>query len=254
MHDVLHTPMTTTRFSFQDFAKVFSLSIGLAILFIGIFSFFPMAGEFLNGLHPSIEFVINYVIQLAILFFPLWFFLVDKKGATLKDFGLVRMPVIKAVLTSFGTYLVYFSVALAIGLFIFYNGWDLPGYGPQESYLPIFGEDWIGITIGGLFVVFVAPFVEEIFFRGFIYRVFTKVWPIWLGSMLTAAVFAFMHLQLTNFIPLFIVGLFMNWAYQRSGSIWTSIGFHMINNTIAFGVTVYMHYHPELLEAAPIFF
>ena len=254
MHDVLLTPMTTSRFSFQDFAKVFSLSIGLSVLFVGIFSFFPAAGEFLDGLHPSISFVIAYVIQLAVLFFPLWFFLVDKKGATLKDFGFKKIPWVKAVLNTVGIYCMYIAVALAIGLIVFYSGWDVPGYGAQESYLPLFGEDWIGISVGALFVIFIAPILEEVFFRGFIYRIFIKVWPVWLGSALTAAIFAFMHLQLVNFVPLFIVGLFMNWSYQRTGSLWTSIGFHMLNNTVAFGVTLYFHYHPELIESLPNLF
>lgn len=107
--------------------------------------------------------------------------------------------------------------------------------------------DW-GSLWGVLFVIFVAPFIEELYFRGFVYRTFTKTWPVWLGSILTALVFSLVHLQLASVIPLFIVGLFLNWAYEKTKSVWVSTGLHMLNNAVAFGADLYLHRHPELLE------
>lgn len=202
----------------------------------------------MDGLHPSLTFLFGYVIQFAILFFPLWFFVIDKYGIGLKDFGFTKvsgLTLLKNVALVYGAYLV---LALVFGLLVQWLGLDIPGYGQQDSYVPFFGDDSVGLVMGVLFVVFVAPFVEELYFRGFVYRTFTKTWPVWLGSILTAAVFAFVHLQLASFIPLFIVGLFLNWAYQRTQSVWVSMALHMLNNGVAFAADVYLYRHPELLE------
>ncbi|MFT7184509.1 MAG: membrane protease YdiL (CAAX protease family) [Oceanicoccus sp.] len=240
--------MNTTRFTFKDFTKVFGLSIGLTALFLGLFSAFPGAGTFMNGIHPSLSFILAYVVQFAILFFPLWLFVVDKYNANLSDFGFTKIGTGKLLKNVFLVYGAYLLFALAFGILIQFLGLEIPGYGQQDSYVPLFGDDSLGLMVGIFFVVFVAPFVEELYFRGFVYRVFTKEWPVWIGSIMTAAVFAFVHFQFSSFVPLFIVGLFLNWVYQRTQSVWASIGVHMINNAVAFGVSLYVASHPELLE------
>lgn len=202
----------------------------------------------MEGIHPSFSFLLSYVIQLAILFFPLWFFVVDKHNAGMKEFGFRKIRIGKLIKNVFLVYGAYLLLAFAVGVLIQAIGLELPGYGQQDSYLPLFGDDALGLSIGVLFVIFIAPFIEELYFRGFVYRVFTKTWPVWLGSVLTAAVFAFVHFQLASFIPLFIVGLFLNWAYQRTKSVWTSVALHMLNNSVAFGVDIYLSRHPEVLE------
>jgi len=253
MHELLATPVTKIRFTFQDFAKVFGLSIGLTALFIALFSFFPGATEFMGGMHPSLSFLFTYLIQFAILFFPLWFFVIDRYDSKLKDFGFKKVKPLSFlgnVILVYGAYLLF---ALAFGVLVYVLGLELPGYGQQESYVPFFGDDALGLAVGVLFVVFVAPFIEELYFRGFIYRTFTKTWPVYLGSVATAIVFAFVHLQLEAFIPLFIVGLFLNWAYERTKSVWVAVGFHMLNNAVAFSMDVYLYHHPELLESIDTF-
>ena len=202
----------------------------------------------LDAIHPVLSFLAVYLIQFAILFFPLWFFVVDKYSAGLKDFGFKNIGIVKILKNVALVYGAYLLFAFLFGLMIQLTGVEMPGYGQQDSYIPFFGNDAFGLSVGIIFVIFIAPFIEELFFRGFVYRVFTKTWPVWLGSILTAAVFAFVHFQFINFIPLFIVGLFLNWAYQRTKSVWVAVGFHMINNAVAFGVDVYLSSHPEALE------
>ena len=70
----------------------------------------------------------------------------------------------------------------------------------------------------------------------------------WLASILTAVLFALIHFQLQTFIPLFFLGLILNYAYQRTGSVWTAVVFHSLNNTIAFSLEVYLYFHPEALD------
>lgn len=219
---------------------------------MALFEWVPHVGERLEGFHPSVRFFIQYLIQFVILFFPLWLFVVDKYATTLNDFGFVKIRVWPLVKTVLQCYLIYLFLSFLIGLFLYYTGIHVPGYEQQESYLPLFGYDPLGLAVAFLTVSFLAPFIEELFFRGFVYRIFTKTWSPALGSVLTALLFSLIHFQLQTFIPLFMLGLLLNYAYQKTGSVWTSMAFHSFNNSIAFAIDVYLYYHPEILKGLDV--
>ena len=238
----------TPPFKFTDFLKVFGLSIVLFAGFAALFSYVPQVSDALAGFHPTVSFLVQYLIQFAVLFFPLWLFVVDKYNAGLSDFGFVKVrawQLIRTVLLCYGFYLI---VSFALSAFLQYTGLSLPGYQEQASYLPLFGYDIVGLTCAFIVVAILAPMLEELFFRGFILRTFTKTWPPWLASILTAVLFALIHFQLQTILPLFFLGLILNYAYQRTGSVWTSVAFHSLNNTIAFSLDVYLYFHPEWLD------
>lgn len=237
-----------TRFEFRDFLKVFSLALILFLVFAGILSRTPGIEQFLSTLHPSISFLVEYLVQFVILFCPLWIFVVGKYNATPEDFGFKKVApgkVLKTVLFYYAAYLV-FTVLLSSVLGA--TGLSVPGYESQESYIPLFGSDLAGLVIGFVLVGVLAPVLEEVLFRGFVYRVFVKIWPVWLGSILSAVLFAMIHMQFQSFIPLFILGLLLNRCYEKNDSLWTSIAFHGFNNILAFAVEVYLSFHPEFLE------
>ncbi len=249
----LRLPHLETRFEFRDFLKVFALALACFVFFMAIFQFVPSAGDILAGFHPAIAFLFQYLLQFVILFFPLWFFVVDKYSASLRDFGFKKVPVWTLVKTVIFCYLLYLLVSFLIINLLSYTGFELPGFQDQQSYLPFFGYDALGLTTAFLIIAILAPFLEELFFRGFIYRIFIKTWPVWLGSILSALLFGLIHFQLQTIIPLFILGLILNFAYQKTGSVWTSMAFHSFNNSIAFALDLYLYYHPEFLENLELF-
>jgi membrane protease YdiL (CAAX protease family) len=53
------------------------------------------------------------------------------------------------------------------------------------------------------------------------------------AALLSTAVFAAIHLDLTGFVPLFAVGLLLTWMFRRTGSIWGNIALHAIYNGVA---------------------
>jgi uncharacterized protein len=84
------------------------------------------------------------------------------------------------------------------------------------------------VLISGL-----APFAEELFFRGMIYPLLRRRLPAAAAITINAALFAVVH-----FIPpllpgLFIIGLFLAYLRERSGSIWPCVLYHFIQNSIA---------------------
>jgi membrane protease YdiL (CAAX protease family) len=232
-----------TRFEFKDFLKVFLLIILLYGGFAALFALAPGAASLIKGLPPTASFLIQYVLQFVVLFFPLWIFVVSKYETDLKDFGFTPIDWKEVLKTIFSLYATYLVLIVAISTILTQLHLKLPGYEQQDSYLPLFGADTLGLVVGFLFVSTIAPFLEELLFRGFVYRVFVKTWVPWVGSLFTAILFALAHLQFQTFIPLFILGLLLNQAYKKTGSVWTCVAFHSLNNIIAFSVDIYFQSH-----------
>lgn len=248
------------RFQFLDFVKVFATSILIYAGFTVLFVLLKINGgdEYgaalrIEDFPPLVAFLIQYLIQFVILFFPLWVFVVNKYGTTLKDFGFHKIAWgkgLKAVLLAYATYMVISAVILAL---IASLNLKIPGYEAQESYLPLFGTAPLEIIGGFFFIVIVAPFLEELLFRGFIYRLFTKIWPLWVASLFAALLFALAHVQLQSFFPLLLLGLILNWTCRKTGSVWTAVAFHSLNNAVAFSVDIYFTLHPAALEQITAF-
>ena len=81
--------------------------------------------------------------------------------------------------------------------------------------------------------VFIAPFCEEVFFRGFVFpglrHGMSLVWAIIISSLL----FGVAHADPGSFPVLFVIGLALAFLRWRIQSIWPCIILHMLNNGIA---------------------
>ncbi len=84
-----------------------------------------------------------------------------------------------------------------------------------------------------LAAVVIAPVVEEIFFRGFLFQGFRKKYG-WVSAMLlSSAIFAAAHLDLASLIPTFVLGLVLTYVYHRSNSVWPGILLHFLINAFS---------------------
>jgi membrane protease YdiL (CAAX protease family) len=81
-----------------------------------------------------------------------------------------------------------------------------------------------------LFAVVIAPFTEETIFRLGIYRVLKSKWSRMGAMIISAGLFAAVHFHITSFLALFLLGLLLARAYERTGSIITPIVFHGLFN------------------------
>jgi sodium transport system permease protein len=82
-------------------------------------------------------------------------------------------------------------------------------------------------------VIALTPAVcEEFFFRGLILSGLRRlgVWPALIGC---AILFGVAHSSIYRLLPTFFIGLLLSWLVWRTGSIWTSIVAHALNNGIA---------------------
>ncbi len=83
-----------------------------------------------------------------------------------------------------------------------------------------------------LMAIFGAPIYEEFMFRGIIFPYFVKRMGLRNGIILVSFLFALMHFHLPSFIPLALLSAALCLAYWRTGSLWVSIGMHMIFNAV----------------------
>ena len=95
------------------------------------------------------------------------------------------------------------------------------------------------LTLVGIAVA--APLAEEILFRGLLYGALQR----WLSArwiiVLTALVFAVVHLQPLYFPPLFCFGLVLGWARHKSGTLALPFFIHLLNNSIALLLVINPH-------------
>lgn len=103
----------------------------------------------------------------------------------------------------------------------------------QQEILRYFPHTPGGAALLAFLAVGMAPLFEELFFRGFLFRGLARSWGWPLGALVSGAAFGAIHLQLTVFFPLFVLGVALAWVYQKTGSLWTSITLHAVFNGIS---------------------
>lgn len=109
------------------------------------------------------------------------------------------------------------------------------------------GGDPIAITLLVTLAILLAPIVEEIVFRGCVYRFLKSQTTLLPAQILSGCVFSFMHWNLMSFVPLVIVGVFLARVYEKSGNLMVAIWFHAFFNAFS----LLMLFITGLSEAIP---
>ncbi len=98
---------------------------------------------------------------------------------------------------------------------------------PEEVIRLLAGvRDPATITAFVLFAVVLAPFAEEIFFRVFLFNAIARHAGFWAGALVSSAVFALAHADLSAFLPLAGVGIVLCWVYARTRNAWCAMLTH----------------------------
>ncbi|MBV9229652.1 MAG: CPBP family intramembrane metalloprotease [Chloroflexi bacterium] len=83
----------------------------------------------------------------------------------------------------------------------------------------------------------IAPFCEEILFRGVLFRWLTTKLPPMAAVLISAFVFAVFHFSIIALASTFVLGVVNALLVRRSGSVWPGILLHALNNAL-FVITV----------------
>lgn len=103
--------------------------------------------------------------------------------------------------------------------------------------------DTVWGLLGNLLVIALIPAIgEEMTFRGVLQQALVRgTKNAHVGIILSAAVFSFIHFQFYGFLPRMFLGIILGYMFYYSGSLWTSILMHFINNGVAV-VVAYLEY------------
>ena len=174
----------------------------------------------------SIDPSVVIIFGTSVLLIPAWYFSVHKYGVTWTDLGLRGF---RPAAVGMGCGLMLLSLlfnfiyASILALFDLQVQPDIDVMFENTSFPFV-------LLFGGAIV---APFVEEVFFRGFVFAGLRNRWDWKKAGLISAGLFALAHVIPTSILPIFILGFIFAFLYQASGSIWPSILMHMLTNSVA---------------------
>ena len=182
----------------------------------------------------------NFIVEGATILF-LWSYLRRQYQVRLSQLGLFRPLKFESIKKGFLYYCASLPFLIAAGLF----AKTLAGLFriPIEPQLPLtmFLEETTSwkIFLMSVFIVFVAPFFEEIFFRGFLYPLLRKYMGVAKATILSSVFFGSLHFNFNAFFSIVCIGIFLAYLYEKTGSLFASIIFHSLNNLVAVLLVLY---------------
>ncbi len=163
-------------------------------------------------------------------------FSLGKYGLRPSAWGLVWPPklniglVFLTLILSFAALGAYRGITIALGLE------DLE---PQSNVPTELFESAAIVPLTLFLILDVAPFAEEIFFRGFIFHGMWGRIGFWPAAFASGFIFSLIHVSSADLIglivPFTIIGVLLAWIVRRTGSLWNAIAVHFLFNAI--GVT-----------------
>jgi len=151
---------------------------------------------------------------------PFWAAVGLRRFEVGRTLGLAAALVVGAFLATAA----YVVLARGLGVTVVGNATDLAaGFrtGPVE------------IVIAFLLVGIVAPFVEEITFRGIVFPSLKASWGTAPALLVSGAAFGVVHLQPTIAVPLALIGIGLAAIFLRTRSLWSAIIAHCAYNTVS---------------------
>lgn len=77
---------------------------------------------------------------------------------------------------------------------------------------------------------FIAPFAEEVIFRGLLYSAIRHRFAMPFSVAVSAFIFALFHNEVFSFFALFFLGCVLAYFYEKHKNLWVPVGIHFFNN------------------------
>lgn len=148
----------------------------------------------------------------------------------------------KNVTLGFSRYLIILPVIIVTGVFVDFIARYLGATpNPQEIATKILKESSSNVLVFMvLFGTLGAPIIEEFLFRGFLQPAVRSIYGKFNAMMVSGFIFALVHLigdqNIYVFFQILVLGLFLAYLFEHTGSLVAPISVHIIHNsaTLAF--------------------
>lgn len=218
---------------------------GIAEVLIGLFGSFTLSTIFLltynqiTGYQPGDETTVGSVLLgllgVWIAFGGAVFIASRYRGnrSLAVDFGLrfkypqdIGWGVLAAGAAQLGTYVIYLLIYLV-------NSDKAKDFSEPAETLTSLATGW---AIVPLFfsICLIAPFLEELFFRGLVMRTFSRIWGEWPGIVFSSVLFGLIHFQALQIPALAVVGMAFALVVRHTGRLGPAIIGHCLFNAVSF--------------------
>jgi len=142
--------------------------------------------------------------------------------------------------------ILYLIVIAPLGvIYTFLFMWGLNALGYSEWLVQVFGQevevqDAIRIyqetdeviirILMAISVVIIAPIIEEMVFRGYIYTVTKRYTARIFSTLISAVLFGVVHNYIPGLVPLAFLAVLLTISYEITGSLWAPISIHALFN------------------------
>lgn len=178
--------------------------------------------------------VAGAVVQALIFVGAAWALARTRGNVRARDFGLLRAPVRRAI---------GLTVAVGIGYLIFTALFSVAvDLKPDETPDQLGAGDGTLGMLGFVFVaVIVAPVMEELFFRGVLFRSLANGIGVAAAAVLSGVLFGLLHWdfdtadRLLQTVPLAVLGIVFALLVVWTGTLYAPLALHASNNALAAG-------------------
>ena len=213
---------------------------------VAISAIFMAAGDTGMKIAQGLSSIFMFVVP------PIVYYYVTRMKHQMYDLGF-RKPANPWWLLLIGVVLMFISLPVTNQLTRWNEAMSFGGvFEKLEEYLKMLEEtaaattekmlnvDTIGGLLLNLLVIALIPAVgEELTFRGVLQQgLMRRVKSPHVAILLSAAIFSFIHFQFYGFLPRMFLGILLGYMFYITGSLWTSIAMHFVNN----GTAVVLYY------------
>jgi len=229
-------PEDRTPWGYADMAMAIGIVIGslvvISIPIIVIVSAFA-GGNLEDGsdAERALEVGISFLLE-GVLLLVAAMFSIGKYKLSWSALGLrtperggywFQIPLFFAALAVFGAYV---AIITALGV-------DAEGNVPEDAF-----DSTVLIVFLGVLSLGLAPFMEEVFFRGFLFGGLRGRWGLVGAAFASGLLFAAAHFSGLSTLPLLpvigIIGILFAWGYYYTGSLFAPILAHFLFNLMSF--------------------
>ena len=133
-----------------------------------------------------------------------------------------------------GSFALAFVASRALLLFVL-SLWPA-GAQTVPEFLSKGADVWVLLLVAG----FLIPVAEEVAFRGLLMRGFEWARGPVFAALVSSLLFGLAHGAPAQVIAILPLAWFLARSVQYSGSLWTSIGIHILNNALAVGLSAFL--------------
>ena len=213
---------------------LFSFALAQALLYGAVYGLRLVGVSFAtvnDTLFSTIYSAVVYLVTIAIVIGGPW--LLRHKKTTLRELGLSQLPRWRDLLwvpAGIIAYLILTALITTLARYV------LPFINFSESQDTGFTNlsSQFQYFLAFFTLVIVAPFAEEVIFRGYLFGKLRRVASTLVAALLASLTFAVAHMQWNVGLDVFALSLVLCLLRVGTDSLWPSILLHMLKNMMAF--------------------